>query len=274
MATDYEITVLDGSEKKVSGSLSDSFENWKDNEKFLFVSPHDDDALIGGGLLMQIAVKAGADVAVLIVTDGSMGYCDESEIDTISSIRKKEAVDAYCSIGVNEENIHWVGLPDCRVNLYRGKIPANRTEPGNIEGFTGLQNSFTYFLRKLKPTRLLVPTDADLHPDHKYVHEELLISVFHASGAIWPELGQPYSGIDKIYEMAVYCDFPDVPDIQLKTSEECLKQKISGIEAYVSQKQIASLVENIRANGPYEFFRSVKFKLYNPLRYVEYFANR
>ncbi len=63
-------------------------------------------------------------------------------------------------------------------------------EPSAIEGFTGLQNPFTYFLRQIRPTQVFVPTINDLHPDHKVTNEQLQISLFHSTGDIWPELGR------------------------------------------------------------------------------------
>jgi LmbE family N-acetylglucosaminyl deacetylase len=267
----YQITETDENGRARTGDLPQRLGKWKSQERFLFVSPHDDDAVLGGGLMMQAALDAGAEVDILIVTDGSMGYCSMKEKETIAEIRKAESYESYRKLGIQPEGIHWVGIPDCRVNLYRGKIPAGPAEAGYISGFTGLQNAFTCYLRKICPTRVFVPTSADLHPDHKYVHEELLISIFHASESIWPELGDPYPGVDKVYEMGVYCDFPEMPDMQLKADKASLELKMEAIRQFKSQKQISSLVEIIEQNGPFEFFRRVNYKLYEPARYIEYF---
>ncbi|AQQ70830.1 bacillithiol biosynthesis deacetylase BshB1 [Limihaloglobus sulfuriphilus] len=269
----FEITEIDQYDEPRTGGLKECLDNWKSQERFLFVSPHDDDAVLGGGLMMQAALDAGAEVNLLIVTDGSMGYCSLEEKDTIARIRKAESFESYKKIGLPAENIAWMGIPDCRVNLYRGKIPADESEPGFMSGFTGLQNAFTYYLRKIRPTRIFVPTSADLHPDHKFVHEELLISIFHASESIWPELGSPYPAVDKVYEMGVYCDFPEMPDIQLKADESSLKTKMAAIREFKSQKQISSLIEIVEKNGPFEFFRRVEYELYQPIKYVNFFEN-
>ena len=61
-------------------------------------------------------------------------------------------------------------------------------EPNAIEGFAGLQNSFTYFLRQIRPTQVFVPTINDLHPEHKVTNEQLQLSFFTPpviSGPSW-----------------------------------------------------------------------------------------
>ena len=134
-----------------------------------------------------------------------------------------------------------------------------------------MQNSFTNALRNVQPTRCFLPTIADLHPDHRYVYEEFLISIFHASGTIWPELGKPIESIPDVYEMGVYCDFPKPPNIQLAAGDNFFEKKIDAINKFASQTQIASLVEIVRKNGSYEYFCEIGFNLYNPAKYKAMF---
>src|SRR6056297_2307288 len=89
-----------------------------------------------------------------------------------------------------------------------GRGGATLEAPDPRGGHSGLQNSLTALLRDLRPTRVFVPTGADYHPDHQIVYRELLISLFHATGAVWPELGAPLDSPPPLYEMAIYCDFP------------------------------------------------------------------
>ncbi len=135
-----------------------------------------------------------------------------------------------------------------------------------------MQIAFSRLLRHVRPTRVFVPTSSDLHPDHRIVHEELLISLFHAQGGIWPELGEPIAEVPRIYEMAVYCDFPELPQIRLETPESMLQTKLQAILAYASQEQIGACLEIQRAIGPVEYLRELKFRLYAPQQYNELFA--
>ncbi|HEX8524938.1 MAG TPA: PIG-L family deacetylase [Tepidisphaeraceae bacterium] len=237
-----------------------------EREAWLFVSPHDDDVPLGGGLLMQAAARAGVDVHVLVVTDGSMGYCTLEQRDSISEIRKKETYESYEILGVSPERVQYVGYPDGALYTWCGRRKAMPGEPA-IEGYVGLSNAFTYHLRRIKPQRVFVPTIADLHPDHQITNNELMICLFHAAGTIWPELGAPLTDVPKVYELAVYCDFPQPPQLEIRAGGEAFEKKLESIGAYRSQTQIAKLVEIIRKAGAFEYLRELNFRFYSPSNY-------
>ena len=272
MAEDFTIVRLVGTEKRVASTLSGVSKHWQGkNERFLFISPHDDDVVIGAGLLIQLAIKENVPVHILIVTDGSMGYCSPEEKDSITQIRRKETFDCYTSLGIPKENIVWLGFPDCRLNYYRGRRPAQANEAMAIEGFVGMQNSFTHYIRKVRPTQCFMPTSNDLHPDHKFVHEEFLISIYHAAGVIWPELGKPIEKHPYVHEIACYCDFPTPPHLQINTSPALLQKKLDAIGAFRSQRQIQAVINTIKTSGPVEYIRDLGFHLYNPEIYRQMF---
>ena len=270
-----EFVRLVGEERRVGNTLASVSRHWQgDRERFLFVSPHDDDVALGAGLFVQLAQRENIPVYILIVTDGSMGYCTKEQKDKISEIRQKETYDCYQSLGVPDENIIWLAFPDCRLNYYRGRRFSDSNDWTKYEGFIGLQNSFTHWIRKIAPTQCFLPTSSDLHPDHKIVHEEFLISLFHASGNIWPELGESIEKVPFVHEMGVYCDFPEPPKVRIQTSEAYLEKKLNAIAAFKSQKQIASLIDIVRKSGPYEYLRELNFKLYQPMAYYDMFEKK
>lgn len=238
------------------------------------VSPHDDDAVLGVGLLIQLAKRENVPVHILIVTDGSMGYCSIDEKDTIAHIRRNEAFECYKSLSVPKKNIVWLGYADCRLSNYRGRSLAERNDSVTIGGFTGLQNSFTHYLRKIRPTQCFLPTCNDMHPDHRIVYEEFLISLFHAAGNIWPELGRPLKKVPYVNTYAVYCDFAAPPTLRMSTPISYLENKLKAIGAFRSQKQISSLVENVRYCGPEEYLRAIEFGLYHPANYRNLFEEK
>ena len=135
-----------------------------------------------------------------------------------------------------------------------------------------MQISLTRLLRQVRPTRVFLPTSSDLHPDHRIVHEELMISLFHAQGGIWPQLGESIAEVPRVYELAIYCDFPEPPQIRVETPVSMLETKLQAIRAYASQEQIGALVEVQRATGPIEYIRELKFRFYAPQQYNELFA--
>ena len=237
-------------------------------KNWLFVSPHDDDMCIGAGLWVQAAIAAGVQVSLLTVTDGRMGYCTVDQKDHIVEIRRQETYESCQILGLDRDNLHWIDYPDGALFTLQGRRAALPNEKA-IEGFVGLQNAMTYYLRKIRPTRVFVPTPTDLHPDHQITYNELMISLFHAQGQIWPELGQPIDAVPTIYEMAVYCDFRHRPNLEVYAEPTCFERKLASIAAFRSQAQIAQLVENIQAGGSYEYLSEVTFRFYSPDAYKE-----
>ena len=266
---------LVGTERREGCTLKDVSRTWQgEKECFAFFSPHDDDVILGAGIFMQLALKEAVPVHVIIVTDGSMGYCDESEQDTICAIRKVETYNCYRSIGIPEENVHWLGFPDCNLTSFQGRRKCNNEEKCCFSGHTGLQNAFTHLLRKIRPTQCFVPTRNDLHPDNKITYDELLISLCQASGSIWPEFGLPLEKTPYIHEMAIYSDFPEHPTLRISSSNKLFENKIDAIGKFESQEQIDSLIDCVRNAGPCEYFRAINFQLYEPRRYHDMFEKR
>ena len=115
----FEFIRLIGNERRTGARLADVSRHWQGSkENFLIISPHDDDAALGAGLLIQLAKRENVPVQILIVTDGSMGYCRKKEQDSITEIRKAEALECYQALGVAKKNIHWAGFADCQLNNY------------------------------------------------------------------------------------------------------------------------------------------------------------
>jgi len=275
MPEEFKFVRLVGNERRVGSYLASVSRHWQGKkERFLMISPHDDDVVLGAGLLIQLAKRENVPVHILIVTDGRMGYCSADEKDSIADIRRNESFECYQSLGIPKKNIVWLGFPDCRLNNYRGRSPAELDDPLAIGGFTGLQNAFTYHLRKIKPTQCFLPTCNDLHPDHRIIYEEFLISLFHSAGNIWPELGKPLSNVPYVHTFAVYCDFAAPPTLRMRTPKSYLENKLKAISAFRSQRQISSLIKNVRHCGPEEYIRAIDFKLYHPADYRNQFEEK
>ncbi len=272
---EFEFVRLVGNERRVGPRLSDVSRHWQGNEeRFLFVSPHDDDAVLGAGLLIQLAKREKVPVYILTVTDGSMGYCSLAEKESIAQIRQQETFECYQALGVPKKNIIWLSYPDCRLNSCRGRTATDNETPPTIAGHVGLQNSFTHWLRQIRPTQCFVPTCNDLHPDHRIVYDEFMISLFHSSGDIWPELGKPLDKASHVNTYAVHCDFAASPTLQMRTPTSYMEKKLKAIGAFRSQKQIASLIENVRHFSPEEYIRALDFKLYRPMDYRNMFEQK
>ena len=237
-------------------------------DRWLFLVPHDDDAVIGAGLAIQSALASGVEVTIAVTTNGSLGYCDLDERDTITAIRKEETLQALSLLGLADPgSIRFFDFGDGDLFVHQGR----RINPGRIYPDGGLQESFTRLFRQTKPDVLFLCSSSDLHPDHRIVYSEAIISVFHAAGEIWPELGTPINTLPRILEFPVYCALERDPDLRLTGDSEVFNRKLDAIAAFRSQKQIGALVDRVRRGGSAEYFRHVRFDLYEPHRYHSLF---
>ncbi len=259
-----------------SANPGDIFPNWKgDEERWLFLSPHDDDIICGCGLTFISALHCGIKTFAGVVTNGKMGYCSPEERETISDVRLEECKNSFGALGLPQDNLFFLGHDDGSLNLQAGRRFATGA-PGEgpaIAGGCGVTNSLVWLLRKTRPNRLFVPTITDLHPDHKFTNSEAMMSIFHAQGTIWPELGEPIPEIPAIYEFATYSNFITPPTLRVTVSPDLFEKKIDGILQYKSQKQIDLTIKIQRENGVEEFIREAEFDVFSPARCKKLFAD-
>lgn len=257
---------------KHSDKLGGIFPHWQaGKETWLFLAAHDDDIVCGAGLLLAAALQHNIRCHALITTDGRMGYCSQEERETITKLREVETLHSFAVVGLAETNVRFLAFPDGNLNAFIGRREACEGDPGVIAGFTGLENAYVDAIRTVRPTRVIMPTSADLHPDHQIANMEMQISLIHACGEIWPELGPPIAELPAVYEYATYSDFPEAPNIKVVADAEMLEHKAQAIRAYASQRQIEAAVEYIRQAGPVEYFRQLNFRRYTPANYAGIF---
>lgn len=252
-----------------SSNPADVWEDWKgDKESWLFLAPHDDDIILGGGLTFLASLSEGIPTYAAITTNGESGYCYPEHKGKVAQIREAEARASFAAMGLPEDHLFFLGYHDSGLDQFTGHFWTDDEQaPTTIAGATGLENSYTWLLRKVRPTRVFFPSCTDIHPDHKIVGEELMISIFHASGTIWPELGEPIESVPILYEYATYCDFLTPPNMRITVTPDLLEKKLAGIAAYKSQDQIGELVELQRQAGCRECVRQIYFKLITPGKY-------
>ncbi|MDO5552189.1 MAG: PIG-L deacetylase family protein [Planctomycetia bacterium] len=254
-----------GSRVKSSVKPGDIWSDWQEGqERWLFMSAHDDDIVSGCGLTFLAAVEAGIQVFAGITTNGKMGYCSPKVKKTIAKVREKECLDSFRIMGLDKSRVYFLGFDDGSLNLQGGRRFATASATGPVlKGATGLQNSYTWLLRTVRPTRIFLPSITDLHPDHRMTNSEMVISIFHAQGNIWPELGAPLEKIPYLYEYPTYSNFIAPPELRIRVTGELCERRLDAIYAYKSQEQIELLVEALRQTGPIEFIREMKFDIFD-----------
>jgi len=274
MSSSFVFTHRTDSGVRSSSNLADILLDWQgENERWLFVAPHDDDIVLGAGLTLLAGVHHQVDIACIVATDGRMGYCHLEQQHTIAAIRQAETLESFKRLGIPNDRLLMLNYPDGSLCSHAGRRFATKADTAtNIAGATGLQNSFTWALRSFQPNRVFLSVHTDLHPDHKMVHHEFLISVFHAQGAIWPELGSPIPAIPRLYEYATYSDYASPPDLRIQVSDDVLERKLEAFAVYKSQKQADLVLQNLRQAGPQEYIREMAFDLIQPQKYDAMFA--
>ncbi len=156
----------------------------------LVVAPHPDDEVLLAGGVMERAVKAGQRVAVIIVTNGD--YTCERD----GYLREAESIAALKTLGVSEENVHFLGYPDgalaklsaeplppmehrdatgqciARTGTYAdrgaGRLDEHTRRTGQPAEWTStaLVGDLVALLTRLSPHEVYLAHALDDHPDH------------------------------------------------------------------------------------------------------------
>lgn len=117
--------------------------------RLLVVAPHPDDEVLGcGGLLARLA-RAGAEVDVLVLTDGAAVEPEPAPALDVVAARAAECRAAAARLGV--AHVRFLGLPD-------GHLSERRAD---------LQVALTAVLAEARPQWLLAPSPLDHHADHR-----------------------------------------------------------------------------------------------------------
>src|SRR5688500_7388044 len=150
MSNSFQFTRLQDGNKQRPGTLQDAIGmNNGVRETWLFVSPHDDDLVIGAGLWMQAAVQAGVDVQVLVVTDGRMGYCTPEQRDNIADIRRAETYESFEILGVTRDKVAYIGYPDGALYDLQGRRKHRSDDDVKpTQGYGGSCDEFPFHLRR------------------------------------------------------------------------------------------------------------------------------
>lgn len=125
-----------------SYTLFDEIASPTSTDRILVVTPHQDDETIGAGAYIYRATKVGAQVEVILATDGNK--------HGLKDIRNQEEINASATLGVAVKNIIFYDYPD-------GGLESN-------------QQVFEQRLEKdiatFHPTVVITTLPEDIHSDH------------------------------------------------------------------------------------------------------------
>jgi LmbE family N-acetylglucosaminyl deacetylase len=239
------------------------FPDWKKGEKVAFLSPHDDDVILGAAYLLMATLEHGGSPLVFIFCSGDAGYSSEEDKDSIVRKRKKETKKAYGNLGIGEENIFYSDIPDFSLSPY-----INR----NLPKGKGLFEEQVKHFRKEQVSRVVFSSGFYEHWDHTAVYHMGIYTSPQAGDPILADLGAPY-GPKSYYVYSVWGDFePTKSDEKvLRADKGILADKDSenqvreAIQAFSSQKKIFKTIVDYRekrksSSGYIELYKTIQVR--------------
>lgn len=167
------------------------------SDRILIFSPHPDDETLGTGGLIKKALERNATVTIVEMTNGDLmtpsqfkNYLQKINITqydgAIGDLRQTETINAMKTLGLNQENIIFLGYPDGGLkpifenhwddnNLFHMDSGSNQFDhsPYNISyeknaPYSGnnVEKNVEQIMEDYKPTIIFYPDNGDNHPDH------------------------------------------------------------------------------------------------------------
>jgi LmbE family N-acetylglucosaminyl deacetylase len=230
---------------------------------WLAVVPHDDDLVLGMGLLAAAATQSGLEVHVAVATDGSLGYVRPEQRASLIDTRANELRAACAVLGIAAQRVHALGFAD-------GSLVAQQGCRASDQPDTFAQRLVT-LLRHVRPQSVFVCTPDDVHPDHRVTAQESEIACVWAASKIWLERGEPCPEPGR-FHYAVYAPFSGPPEIELEVSPALFEKKLEALRCFASQGVIDPMIERLTQAGPYEYFKRARKLAYDPGVYRELFG--
>jgi len=113
-------------------------------------APHQDDETLGCGATLIKKREAGAQVAVVFMTDGRQSHASFLPADKIIPMRRAEAIAACQSLGIDPQAVRFLDYEDSKLNQRVGEaVPA-----------------VTDLLEEYNPEAVFIPYHGDVLADH------------------------------------------------------------------------------------------------------------
>lgn len=220
------------------------FPGWQKGEKVAFLSPHDDDVVLGAGYLLKAVVENGGIPLVFIFCKGDAGYSAAEDKNTIVETRKKETQKAYEKLGIGEGGLFYSDIPDFSLPPF-----VNR----NLPKGKGLFEEQIRLFRKEKVSRVVFASGFYEHWDHTAVYQMGIYTSPQAGDPILADLGEPFAP-RSYYIYSVWGDFePEISGPESIRADKgiLVDRKLENtireaIQAFSSQKKIFQTIVSHR----------------------------
>lgn len=184
----------------------DNIEPIKHSDRILILAPHPDDETIGCAGIIQEALRVGADTHILYFTNGDTNQLAfivyekritfrKGEFIHMGRVRKTEATKAMKLLGLEEDNLIFLGYPDFGTfaifrEFWRPDRPYKSvaTRVSSVpykENFSfgkpyvgeSILEDIKNILKKYQPNKIFVSHPADYNNDHKALYLFLQIAL-------------------------------------------------------------------------------------------------
>ena len=145
--------------------------------RLLVLAPHPDDEVLGAAAMIAAAVRSGADVRVVVATDGEVGSDKLGVGNELPHQRRDETRHALADLGVDAGAITFLGYADGSLaGAWSERWLAWKQNEG--QGSAGeIVEDLRAALRAAAPDAVVLPMCLDGHPDHAALNRFALLAV-------------------------------------------------------------------------------------------------
>lgn len=190
-------------------------------DRVMVLAPHPDDESLGAAGVIQGAVKAGAGIRIVYLTNGEHNQfafvvyekrlvIKQGALIMMGEMRQAEARAAMKFLGVPEEKLIFLGYPDFGtlaifLKYWEESMPFKDmlTRISNVPYEDALSPNAPYkgeailsdiesVLKKYKPTKIFVTNPVDTNRDHRAIYLFLQIALWNLENKIPPPKVYPY----------------------------------------------------------------------------------
>jgi LmbE family N-acetylglucosaminyl deacetylase len=154
-------------------------------QRVLIIAPHPDDESLATGGLIQRAIKEGAEVHVVLISNGDNNpwpqrflerrwRIGQQERKRWGARRWQEALSALRILGVPKSHTSFLGIPD------------QGTTPALMHAQAGPLADLVKLLKTWRPTLVVSPSPHDVHPDHSAFAVLMNLALRHLPATLAP----------------------------------------------------------------------------------------
>jgi LmbE family N-acetylglucosaminyl deacetylase len=201
--------------------ITPALERFKKGERVLILSPHPDDEAIACAGVIQQALKAGAKIRIVYLTNGDHNELAfivyekritvrQSEFVHMGQVRQQESIKAMQFLGLSENDLVFLGYPDYgtfsifsqywqarkpfRDRLTRISSVPYKDNPSYGAAYCGesILKDLNRQILDFKPDKIFVSHPADVNVDHKSLYLFLQVALSDLEGQIPSPKVYPY----------------------------------------------------------------------------------